>query len=80
MVVEILERTSGKPVLQFMSERVFAPLGMHDTRGTDLIAIVPNRANSYIYKDNTVVITIRGSCRADCAGCGDFVQRIPRLK
>ena len=54
VVVEILERASGKPVLQFMSERVFAPLGMHDTRGTDLIAVVPNRANGYLYKDNTM--------------------------
>jgi CubicO group peptidase (beta-lactamase class C family) len=54
VVVEILERASGKPVLQFMSERVFAPLGMRDTRGTDLIAIVPNRANGYIYRDNTM--------------------------
>lgn len=54
VVADILERVSGKPVLQFMSERVFAPLGMHDTRGTDLIAIVPNRANGYIYRDNTM--------------------------
>jgi D-alanyl-D-alanine carboxypeptidase len=54
VVVAILERASGKQVLQFMSERVFMPLGMRDTRGTDLIAIVPNRANGYIYTDNAM--------------------------
>jgi len=52
VVVAIIERVSGEPVTQFMSERVFQPLGMSSTRATDSTAIIPHRANGYAYRDN----------------------------
>jgi D-alanyl-D-alanine carboxypeptidase len=52
VVVEIIERVSGQPATQFMSERVFHPLEMSSTRATDYSAIIPHRANGYAYKDN----------------------------
>lgn len=52
ILAEVIHRASGQPWPQFMTERVFKPLGMTATRTTDTLDIVPHRANGYLYRDN----------------------------
>jgi CubicO group peptidase (beta-lactamase class C family) len=52
ILAETIHRVSGQPWPQFMTERVFKPLGMTATRTTDTLDIVPHRANGYLYRDN----------------------------
>jgi CubicO group peptidase (beta-lactamase class C family) len=47
VLAEIIHTVSGKPWSEFLTERVFAPLGMTDTRVTSVADIVPNRAGGY---------------------------------
>jgi serine beta-lactamase-like protein LACTB len=42
-----VEGVSGKPFLEYLHERVFAPAGMDSARGDDVLAIIPNRAAGY---------------------------------
>ncbi|MCI0524079.1 MAG: beta-lactamase family protein [Acidobacteria bacterium] len=51
-LAEIISRVSGKPWADFMTERVFAPLGMTGTRATSYSAIVPNRAGGYEWRND----------------------------
>ena len=51
-LAEVIHRVSGQPWPQFMSERVFKPLGMTATRTTDALDIIPNRASGYLFRDN----------------------------
>lgn len=50
-LAEIISKVSGKPWPDFLHERVFAPLGMTATRTTNMIDMVPNRANGYVWRD-----------------------------
>lgn len=43
----VVEGVSGKPFLEYLAERVFAPAGMVAARGDDVLAIIPNRAAGY---------------------------------
>ena len=43
----VVEGVSGKPFLEYLRERVFAPAGMESARGDDVFAIIPNRAAGY---------------------------------
>ena len=52
MLGEVIHRVSGKPWGDFLTERVFAPLGMTSTRVTTATAIVPNRADGYAWMEN----------------------------
>jgi len=47
----LIEQVTGKSFGDFLSERIFKPLGMHDTRMIDHTSIVPNRSSGYIWKD-----------------------------
>ncbi|MGH9718604.1 MAG: serine hydrolase domain-containing protein [Bryobacteraceae bacterium] len=49
VLAEIIHRVSGKPWGDFLTERVFAPLGMTATRVTSAADIVPNRADGYAW-------------------------------
>jgi CubicO group peptidase (beta-lactamase class C family) len=49
VLAEIIRRVSGRPWDEFLNERIFAPLGMTSTRSTSVSAIVPNRANGYVW-------------------------------
>ncbi len=49
VLAEIIHRVSGKPWGDFLTERVFAPLGMTATRVTSVADIVPNRADGYAW-------------------------------
>jgi CubicO group peptidase (beta-lactamase class C family) len=52
ILAEVIHKASGRPWPEFMTERVFKPLGMTATRATDTLDIVPNRANGYLFRDN----------------------------
>ena len=44
----VIERASGKTLEEFMRERLFAPLGMHDTRLTSWeTEVIPHKATGY---------------------------------
>lgn len=48
LLSQIVERVSGKSLREFAKERIFAPLGMSNTRFLDdHTAIIPHRASSY---------------------------------
>jgi D-alanyl-D-alanine carboxypeptidase len=50
-LAEIIRKVSGKPWPEFLNERVFTPLGMSATRATNMTALVPNRANGFVWRD-----------------------------
>lgn len=52
ILAETIHRVSGQPWPQFMTERVFKPLGMAATRTTDTLDIVPHRASGYLFRNN----------------------------
>jgi len=43
----IIEQVSGRSYAAFLRERIFEPLGMHDTRYEDARALLPRRASGY---------------------------------
>lgn len=43
----LIERVSGKTYEHFLTERIFVPLGMKDTRMMNYSELVPNRASGY---------------------------------
>ena len=43
----ILEKVTGQPLNDVLTERIFAPIGMNSTRINDPLAILPNRASGY---------------------------------
>src|SRR5689334_1497397 len=48
LAAQIVYRLTGKTLAQFAEERIFGPLGMHDTRYlADVTTIVPNAAEGY---------------------------------
>ena len=49
VLAEVTTKVSGKPWGEFLSERVFRPLGMTATRVTSLTDLVPNRASGYAW-------------------------------
>jgi len=50
-LAEIIRKVAGQPWPEFLSERVFKPLGMSSTRTTTASELVPNRANGYVWND-----------------------------
>jgi CubicO group peptidase (beta-lactamase class C family) len=48
LAAQIVYRLTGKTLAQFADERIFGPLGMHDTRYlADVTTIIPNGAEGY---------------------------------
>src|SRR3954469_17571368 len=48
LAAQIVYRLTGKTLAQFAEERLFSPLGMHDTRyHADVTTIIPNGAEGY---------------------------------
>ena len=54
-LADIIARVSGKPWDVFMTERVFRPMGMKDTRTTTTTALVPHRARGYAWQDSAYI-------------------------
>jgi D-alanyl-D-alanine carboxypeptidase len=50
-LAEIIHKVAGLPWPEFLSERVFKPLGMNSTRTTTVSDVVPNRASGYVWND-----------------------------
>jgi D-alanyl-D-alanine carboxypeptidase len=48
----LIEKVSGKTYEQFLRERIFAPLEMHDTRLDNSAELIPNRADGYTWQNN----------------------------
>ena len=52
LAAQAVYRLTGKTLEEFANERIFTPLGMHDTRFlVDRLAIIPNLAESYAPRD-----------------------------
>jgi D-alanyl-D-alanine carboxypeptidase len=47
----LIEKVSGKAYEQFLRERIFAPLGMRDTRLQNYDELIPNRAGGYTWRN-----------------------------
>ncbi len=54
----IIHKLAGKPIGDFMKERIFGPARMKETRYTDVPEIIPNRASGYLLDedDNNKII------------------------
>lgn len=50
----IITKVTGRPYTEFVSRRIFSPLGMNDTHFIDLAKIIPNRAAGYWWKDSAL--------------------------
>jgi CubicO group peptidase (beta-lactamase class C family) len=60
LLTKIVEKVSGKPFSAFMRDRIFAPLGMNDTRiNDDSTALIPNRALGYAPRDARTIAQLR---------------------
>jgi CubicO group peptidase (beta-lactamase class C family) len=68
-LAEIIHRVSGKPWADFLTDRVFTPLGMAATQATAVAKIIPNRADGYVEWRQTRE-------RAGLA-CGAAERRVP---
>ena len=51
----VIEQASGKSYWQFISERIFKPLGMTATRDRDPHDVIKNRAQGYEWQDGQLV-------------------------
>jgi CubicO group peptidase (beta-lactamase class C family) len=48
----IIHKLAGKPIGDFMKERIFAPAGMKETRYTDVRDMIPNRTSGYLLDED----------------------------
>jgi D-alanyl-D-alanine carboxypeptidase len=66
ILAEVITKASGQPWPQFMTERVFKPLGMHATRALDVAPVIPHRASGYVftrneYRNSATLLALRPS-------------------
>lgn len=52
-LAEIIARVSGKSWDQFVTERIFAPMGMKASRTTTTTDLVQHRAHGYVWRDSS---------------------------
>jgi len=52
----VIEKAAGMPYSRFMSERIFKPLGMTNTRMYEPTEIVPNRAHGYLENEGRLLV------------------------
>jgi CubicO group peptidase (beta-lactamase class C family) len=55
MLAEIISQVSGMPWQEYIREKLFVPAGMKHTVMTDFYPIIPNRANGYMHRKDTLV-------------------------
>lgn len=70
----IIEKASGKSYWEFLSERVFSPLGMHATRSSNPSAIIRNRSAGYGWQDDQ--FENRGALSESAYGAGGISSTI----
>lgn len=74
LLAYIIEASSGKPYMEYMSERIFRPLGMTKTGDRDTQFIIPNRATGYEWRIDR--LTGRDGNLTDLMGAGSIVSTI----
>ena len=71
LAAQIVYRLTGKTLAQFAEERIFAPLGMHDTRYlADAALIIPNLATGYSPRSGGGYRVARSSYDGSIMGAG----------
>ena len=55
MLAEIIKQVSGMPWQDYIHNKLFIPAGMTHSYLTDFYDIIPNRANGYMHKHDTLV-------------------------
>jgi CubicO group peptidase (beta-lactamase class C family) len=75
----VIEQASGKPYWQFVTERIFKPLGMNSTHDRDPRYVLKNRAQGYEWEDGQLVgrdydLTDVFSAGAIVSTVGDLVK------
>ena len=71
LAAQMVYRLTGKTLAQFAEERIFAPLGMHETRYlSDASLVVPNMAESYAPRGATEWRLTRSSFDGAIMGAG----------
>lgn len=55
MLAEIIKQLSGMPWQNYIHDKLFVPAGMKDSHMTDFYMIIPNRANGYMHRHDTLV-------------------------
>ena len=55
LLAMIIRKVTGQSYADFLAERVFRPLGMDHTRVQDLSALIPGRADGYLWRDDRLV-------------------------
>jgi CubicO group peptidase (beta-lactamase class C family) len=55
MLAEIIKQVSGIPWQNYIHDKLFIPAGMNNTYLTDFYQIIPNRADGYMHKHDTLI-------------------------
>ncbi len=55
MLAEIIKQVSGMPWQDYIHQKLFIPAGMNSSYLTDFYRIIPNRANGYMHKKDTLI-------------------------
>ncbi len=55
MLAEIIKQVSGMPWQDYIHDKLFVPAGMHNSYLTDFYRIIPNRAEGYMHKRDTLI-------------------------
>lgn len=55
MLAEIIKQVSGMPWQDYIHEKLFIPAGMTHSYLTDFYKIIPNRADGYMHKRDTLI-------------------------
>ena len=73
----IIEKASGKPYAEFLSERIFKPLGMTATRVNDPWEVVKGRVNAYGWDNRLVAPLLINPSQA--VGSGNLLSSVADL-
>ncbi|HWT01253.1 MAG TPA: serine hydrolase domain-containing protein [Pyrinomonadaceae bacterium] len=77
LLAAIIEKAGGKPYGEFLSERIFKPLGMTATRVNDPWEVVKNRVNAYGWDNKLVApLTFHPS---QAVGSGNLLSSVSDL-
>ncbi len=55
MLAEIIRQVSGMPWQNYIHDQLFVPAGMKNSYLTDFYSIIPNRADGYMHKHDTLI-------------------------
>lgn len=55
MLADIIRQASGMPWDEYIRSRLFVPAGMKNSYVTDFYLIIPNRANGYMHRGDTLI-------------------------